>query len=65
MPSNSNNKTRQVLPSLEEEALNIHTPEFQQGYRDAYTHESLKSEHPDYMAGYMHGSKDRVRDRDC
>ncbi|HIK29517.1 MAG: hypothetical protein N3E45_11075 [Oscillatoriaceae bacterium SKW80] len=63
--SSNNKKTRQILSFLEKEILNIHTPEFQQGYRDAYTHESLKSEHPDYLAGYMQGTKDRVRYRDC
>lgn len=62
--SSNNKKTWQIL-SFEWEKLNIHTPEFQQGYRDAYTHEALKSEHPDYIAGYMHGTKDRVRYRDC
>ena len=57
--------TRQPPLSSETDSPNLDSPEFQRGYRDGYTHESQQSQHPDYLAGYVHGSKDRVLYRDC
>ena len=64
-PNNDPHQSSQSLLSLEVDNPNINSPEFQQGYRDAYTHESQQSQHPDYRVGYFYGSKDRVLYRDC
>jgi hypothetical protein len=63
MPANRTHPTSTTLPCLEEPNINSH--EFQLGYRDAYTHQDQRSQHPEYLAGYLYGARDRVAYRDC
>ncbi len=62
--SNTINKTYK-LPCLETNKGLLNSPDFQQGYQDAYTHQGQNSNHPEYLVGYLHGAKDRVCYRDC
>lgn len=62
-PNKCDNKPKTLI-SLDVTKI-INVPEFQQGYRDGYTHQSQQSEDTHYLAGYLHGSKDRVLYRDC
>ncbi|MCT7948732.1 hypothetical protein NG798_02920 [Ancylothrix sp. C2] len=62
--TNSLNKTYN-LPCLETNKGLLNSPDFQQGYKDAYTHQRQNSKNPEYVVGYLHGAKDRVCYRDC
>jgi hypothetical protein len=62
--NNINNKIDKLL-CLEINQGLLNSADFQQGYKDAYTHQGQSSKHPDYLVGYLHGAKDRVCYRDC
>lgn len=64
-PNTDTSNTSPTFPSLESAQPKINSPEFQQGYRDGYVRESQQTQHPDYLIGYLYGSKDRVLYRDC